>query len=192
MKTKKETVAAQGTGAASATLTAKAIKPKTKTQGKILGFFVKRKKALILTGMAALLIVTGYLNLTLNNKVVDTGTQSQLGFFATYRTDRIATRNQEIAFYDAIIANTSSSAEAKATAETKKEQLIALIDSELIIEGLIKAKGFNDVIISNSAKNINVIVKCSSLEQYQRAQIIAVIQEQTGKSIEFIKIIPTE
>ena len=60
------------------------------------------------------------------------------------------------------------------------------------MEGLIKAKGFEDAIVTTSANNVNVIVKCAALESSQVAQIVQIVKEQTAKSIENIKIIPVE
>ena len=64
--------------------------------------------------------------------------------------------------------------------------------SELIMEGLIKAKGFEDVIVTTSNTNVNVIVKSTELQSSQVAQIVSIVQEQTSKSIDNIKIIPVE
>ncbi len=154
----------------------------------------KRTKIIILVAMIALLGVTGYLNIALNNRVVDAGTQtgSNISYFDGYRGDRQTTRDQELLYYDAIIKSDSSSAEAIATAEGKKMEIISQMESELVMEGLIKAKGFADVIVTNSASYINVIVKSAELASSEVAQIVSVIQEQTGKSIDYIKIIPVE
>ena len=82
----------------------------------------KKKKIIVLGTMLVLLVITGYLNVVLNNKVINTGGNVNTGnFFSTYRLDRQDTRNQEISYYDAIIASESSSAEAKTLSETKKD-----------------------------------------------------------------------
>ena len=151
----------------------------------------KRTKIIILVAMVLLLGVTAYLNIALNNNVIDTSTQTSASYFDSYRQTRQSSRNQEIAYYDAIIAS-NSSAEAVTTAEAKKMEVIALMESELVMEGLIKSKGFVDVIITNSTSNIYVSVKAAELTRNEVAQIVAVVQEQTGKSIENIKIVPIE
>lgn len=152
----------------------------------------KRTKIFILVGMVLLLGVTGYLNIALNNKAVDVSTTntSAVDYFDSYRTDRQSTRDQELAYYEAIIQSDSSSAETIANAENKKLEIVALMESELIMEGLIKAKGFADVIVTNSNSYINVLVKSAELQQSEVAQITSVVMEQTGKDIDFIKVIP--
>ena len=154
----------------------------------------KKKKIIILSVMAVLLVVSGYLNIALNNSVsnvsnTNTNT-SQASFFSTYRTDRINTRNQEILYLDAIINSDTSTQEAKDTAESKKVALVQTMELELVIEGLIKAKGFEDVVVTNTTNNVNVIIKSTELSANEVRQIVGVVEEQTGKSIDNIKIIP--
>lgn len=152
----------------------------------------KRTKIFILVAMVLLLGVTGYLNIALNNRVIDAnaGSESTLNYFDGFRTDRQSTRNQEIAYYDAIISSESSSSEAIASAEAKKLAIISQMESELIMEGLIKAKGFADVIVTNSNSYINVIVKSAELQRSEVAQIVNIITQQTGTNIDYIKINP--
>ena len=152
----------------------------------------KKKKIIVLGTMLVLLVITGYLNVVLNNTEYTGGNINTGNFFSTYRVDRQTTRDQEISYYDAIIASESSSAEAKTLSETKKAQLIAAMELELVTEGLIKAKGFEDVIVTTTTSSINVIVKSGTLEATQVAQIVEVIQEQTGAELDNIKIIPVE
>lgn len=154
----------------------------------------KKTKVIILAAMVLLLGVTGYLNIALNNSATTptTSTVTQMNYFDTYREDRQSTRDQELLYYDAIINSDSSTDEAKQNAETKKLEIVNQMESELVMEGLIKAKGFEDAIVTNSASNVNVIVKCANLETSQVAQIVSIVKEQTSKSLENIKIIPVE
>ncbi|MBQ0017325.1 MAG: SpoIIIAH-like family protein [Clostridiales bacterium] len=154
----------------------------------------KKKKIIILSVMAVLLVVTGYLNIALNNGVVETSSSAitTANFFTTYRTDRESTRSQELDYYDAIIASASTSQEAKQNAEAKKAELVSNMETELVTEGLIKAKGFEDVIVTNTASNVNVVVKAAELTSNQVAQIVDIVQQQTGIALDYIKIIPVE
>lgn len=155
----------------------------------------KRKKIIILSVMFVLLVVTGYLNIALNKTNVATVSNENVitgNFFVTYRTDRQSTREQEIAYYDAIIASANSSPEAKANAEAKKQDLINNMEMELITEGLIKARGFDDVIVTSASGCVNVIVKSPILTSSEVAQIVSIVQEQSNASIDNIKIIPVE
>lgn len=157
----------------------------------------KKKKFFIIAGFVVLLAVTGILNIVINNNVVKNvnagfNETTTANFFTTYRADRQDTRNQEIVYLDAIISSASSSVEAKTAAETKKQELVAQMESELMLEGLIKAKGFEDAIVSTSSSNINVIVKSAELKESEVAQIVEIIQGQTNYNLDNIKIIPVE
>ena len=87
--------------------------------------FSKKKKIIILTIMVALLVVTGYLNIALNNNVTQpTSTTSNMDFYDSYRADRESSRQSAILYYEGIIADSTSSQEAKDDAELKRQELI--------------------------------------------------------------------
>ncbi len=156
----------------------------------------KKKKIFIVAGFCILLALTGVLNLVINSSISDdvikTNTTTTANFFQTYREDRVDARNEEMLYLDAIIASSSSSAEAKQSAEEKKAEILATIESELTLESLIKAKGFDDVIVTTAASNINVVVQSAELTSTEVAQIVDVIQNQTDYTLDNIKIIPLE
>lgn len=154
----------------------------------------KRTKIIIISSMVLLLGITGYLNVMLNNSINTTQPQTTqtASYFQTYRSTRESTRDQEMLYYDAIITNEASTAEAIANAEACKLELISQMEQELVVEGLIKAKGFEDCIVSVLDENVNAVVKASELSSTEVAQIVAVIQSQLSTSIENIKIIPVE
>ena len=68
--------------------------------------------------------------------------------------------------------------------------IASTIEKELYLEGNIKVKGYDDVIVSMTDNFVNVMVKASELNDAQVAQIVQVVQDQTKKSIDNIKIIP--
>ena len=157
----------------------------------------KRKKIIVLSVMMGLLVLTGFLNVTLNHpnnsEVVNTsGTVTSANFFVTYRADRDTARNQEKLYYTAILESSSSSEEAKTSAQTALAEIASTIESELYLEGNIKAKGYEDIIVSMTDNFINIMVKATELTDAQVAQIVQVVQEETQKSIDNIKIIPVE
>ena len=145
--------------------------------------------------MMVLLVATGFLNVAINNDAPTQPTSttvSSANFFTTYRDDRTATRNQEILYLDAIISSGTATAEAKQVAESQKVELVKMMEQELVLEGLIKAKGFDDTIVTLTTSNVNVIVKDANLESTEVAQIVQVIKDSTGKDIDNIKIIPVD
>lgn len=151
----------------------------------------KKKKIIILVVMVALLVVTGYLNIALNNNVTtQTSTVTTTDFYAGYRSDRQSSRETAIMYYDSIIASADSSEEAKTIAAQSRQELIDAMEKELVVEGLIKSAGFEDVVLTTTNENVNVIVKASELSAGEVAKIAKIVQEQTGRSLDNIKIIP--
>ena len=107
----------------------------------------KKSRIFVLVGMVALLVITGALNIYLNKNAQDaqTGADAQFSssdFFVTYRTDRNETRNQELLNLDAIITGGVASDEAVNDAQQQKLMLTSAMETELTLEGLIKAVGF--------------------------------------------------
>ena len=150
----------------------------------------KRTKIIILTLMIVLLGVTGYLNIVLNNSITEpTNTTTITSYFVSYRNDRETSRDQQILYYDAIIDNESSTEDAVKNAENAKLELIAQMEKELAVEGLIKALGFSDCVISINEK-INVVVDSSELTAGEVAQIKTTVMEQLGVEPRNIVVIP--
>ena len=153
----------------------------------------KRTKILILSLMIVLLGVTGYLNIVLNNSAKQTSTTvTTTSYFTSYRNDRSSTRDQEILYYDAIIDSDTATQEAKDNAQNSKLALIATMEKELAVEGLIKFQGFEDCVISIKDAKVNVVVKAATLTENEVAQISTIVKEQLGTELKNIVIIPAE
>lgn len=162
----------------------------------------KKKKIIVLSVMVALLLVTGVVNVVLNNNLTSTNvgvadttqsvSTSTQNFYSMYRTERESTRQQELQFYEAIMTSATSSTEAKKDAESKKLALIAQMEKELVTEGIIIGKGFDDAIVTQSSANVNVFVKSPELTSIEVASITEVVKEQLGVTIDEIIIIPSE
>ncbi len=155
----------------------------------------KKKKIVVLVSMVALLVLTGFLNLTLNKQSTTTVSNSEVtyqNFFESYRLDRNNTRTEQMLYYKTIIESSNSTDEAKQEAELALSNLASKQEKELVLEGYILAKGFEDAVVSFTENYVNVMVKAEKLNDQEVAQIVDVVQEQTGKSIDNIKIIPVE
>ena len=154
----------------------------------------KKSKIFVLVGMLALLVVTGYLNVYLNNRSKSDSlvTANSADFFTTYRNDRTTTRNQTMLYLDSIIESDLSSKEAVAEAEKNKLALTGAMEAELNLEGTIKSMGFDDVVISTGNDYCNVMVKTKELKSEQVSKILEAVTAQTGKTANYVRIIPVE
>ena len=156
----------------------------------------KKKKIFVLVGMVALLVLTGCLNIFLNNgtkKVEGSGEEvTYQNLFATYRADRQATRDQTILYLDAIIANEASTQEAKASAEASKLEITRNMELELVLEGLIKSLGFEDAFVTNSTENVNIIIKQEVITDEEADKVLDIIVRETAKDATNVIIIPVK
>lgn len=157
----------------------------------------KKKKVFILFGMVALLVITGILNIMLNNmngNATDDANGEQNGdFFAMYRAARIADRQETLAILDSIINNESSTPEEKSDATAQKLAIATSSEKELEIETLIKARGFSDAVVTNTTENVNVIMRASELDENQVAQVYDVLETALpDKDSSTFKLFPIE
>ena len=73
-----------------------------------------------------------------------------------------------------------------------KTELTKITETELLLESLIKAYGFEDavVVIGLDSGNVNVITKSANLTTEDAIKIYSIIQEENVASPENVKIIP--
>jgi stage III sporulation protein AH len=74
-------------------------------------------------------------------------------------------------------------------AQEEKLKLVANIELEMLIEGLLKAKGFTNIVTCGET-SINVVVAADTLSEVQVAQILDIVRRESGETAENIKIIP--
>ena len=158
-----------------------------------------KKKIIIICSMVVLLVAAAYLNVLITKKTTKTvsstvGDESSttVSFFTSYRSARDASRQESFMYYDSIIGSETASAAAITSAEGKREELARCAETELVLEGLIKAKGFEDAVVTISTSNVNAIVKKSgsAIDATDAAQILSVITEETGVSASKVIITP--
>lgn len=154
------------------------------------------KKVLVIAGLAILLAVTGVLNwkFAADKKARQQaegngGTEQTVSSFADFRTERERVHTQELTSIDSIINNENTDTQTLAEAQKMKLELTDTMEKELLIEGLLKAKGFEDAVITISDAAVNVIVKQKDLTKQQVAQVLEIVLREAGDiSAENVKI----
>ena len=152
----------------------------------------KGKKIALIVSMVAVLVVASVLNVTLlatkpNDDVVSTGS-----FFETSRLDRQSTRNFEIAELNAILEMEGDEyQEARQNALARKQQIVDAMETEMLLETLLKAQGFEDVLVTVNAtsSNVSVIVDKDELTREDTVKIYNIIATETATSPEYVKIL---
>lgn len=158
---------------------------KTKNFFKAL-FSKKARKIALMTGLLALLVVTGYLNFSLNQSAVNinAGSKTETNMFITLKENRTDARLARQLLLEDIIANGGSSADARAQAEAELETLANEIAFETNAENLIAAQcGYEDVIVSRNGQKINVIVKSAEeISDENMQKMMKVLASAMGKT----------
>ncbi len=131
-------------------------------------FFSKRvRKIALMTGLLALLVVTGYLNFTLNQNAVsiNAGSKTETNMFITLKENRADSRLAQQMLLQEIVSNSSASEKSRAEAQATLASLAETIAYENNTENLIAAQcGYEDVIVSRNGNKLNVIVKSTEKE----------------------------
>ncbi len=118
-------------------------------------------------------------------------TAAPAGFFDEYRADKQKTREAEIRMLDELLGSKDTTAQARREAEEQKLDLIERMEKETTGEGVLKAKGFKDVIVTVGDDSVNVIIKAEKLTEPQATTVMELIIRETGEDPKDIKIIPT-
>lgn len=151
-----------------------------------------KKKIIVLVSLVVLLVATGVLNYFLNLRSLPNDDEGIVTptFFMSYRQDREATRAEEILYLDGIISSTTADEETITNAQQKKLGICDVMETELILEGLIKARGFEDCVVTISTDNVNVVVKQEELSLEEAAQILDIIVTETTFTAPNVVIVP--
>ncbi len=151
----------------------------------------KKKKVIVLSVMIALLAATAVFNFVLSGKS-DYVDSTSTAYFMQYRTQRSQSRNEQILQLDRIIAESDEQSSAKEAALTQKMQLTSLTEQELRYETLIKAYGFEEVVVTMNvdSPNVNVVVKSSDFSQSDAVKIYNLLSENNTLDAENVNIIP--
>lgn len=118
-------------------------------------------------------------------------TSASGGFFVEYRFERENKRKDEIDYIREIVNNPNSDADIKKEAQEQMLEITKSMEKELNVEGLLKAKGFDDSLVIFNQDYISVIVEREELAPEEVAQILDIVKRESGKAAEKIKIFPT-
>jgi len=169
----------------------------------------KTGRYLLLAGLVVILAGVGYLNYAIGT---DTGTpqaaeispeseiegalsiddlavMSSQNYFYDYKANRENVRETEVAYLDSIIANEKSDAETLKDAQSQKTQIVERMESELTIEGLLMAAGFEDAIVTVQKGSVNVVIKGAQISKEDAAKVLEIVRAETGEPAQNIKVI---
>ena len=121
---------------------------------------------------------------TLNSKEnIDSNT-----YIVDMKMTREKQRNQLTEQLNEIINNPSTADEAKVEASNMKVSIVKNSDTELQIENLLLAKGYDEAIVFIDGDKANVVVNMEEIKQNDATKIFDIVSNQSGISRENIKL----
>lgn len=128
-------------------------------------------------------------NSNITNEVKATsGKIAYSGIFTSYREEREINRSRSLDSLKEIVDNKNTSQATRDQAQKQIIKLTEITNQEMIIENLIKTKGFQDAVVLIDNGIVNVIVQADKLSDQEVAQIQDIVSRQTGISLDNIKI----
>ena len=121
---------------------------------------------------------------TLNSKEnIDSDT-----YIVDMKMTREKQRNQLTEQLNEIINNPSTADEVKVEASNMKVSIVKNSDTELQIENLLLAKGYDEAIVFIDGDKANVVVNMEEIKQNDATKIFDIVSNQSGISRENIKL----
>jgi len=110
-------------------------------------------------------------------------------YFVEASMSREISRSKTVEMLTNIIDNPNTDAQGKSDAQAQVLKLASITDKENTCESLIKAKGFEQVVVFINENIANVTVKTEGLSATDTAKIQEIIASQTDIPIKNIKIV---
>lgn len=118
-----------------------------------------------------------------------TDAQPQQDYFESYRANRQSIRDMEMKYVQTISGNDNADAEVKKEAEARLLSIAALMEQELKLENLIKAKGFEDAIAFVEDGAISIVIKAKEINGNEATKILKIVVDETGEPAQNVTII---
>ena len=119
----------------------------------------------------------------------NTSVSAQSNYFEAYRTNRQSIRDMEMRYVQTVSDNQNSDSAVKKEAEERLLEIASLMEKELKIENLIKAKGFEDVIAFVEEGSVNIVIKAEQSTSAQATKILKIVVDETGEASQNVTII---
>jgi hypothetical protein len=174
---------------------------------------MKNKKAgkyLLLAGLIIVLAAVGYINYIISNNAGNNQTAAEptesdiegaiqaddlpamagMGDLTAFKTERESKRETEVAMLDTIIDNENSGLEEVKDAQEQKMAIVAAMEAETNIEGLLVATcGFENVAVTVKEGSVNVMIDANQITAEQAAKVLEIVQDETDEPAQNIKIL---
>ena len=156
----------------------------------------KKKKIIIMSSLVFLLALTAVLNVLLATNVIASGNSNAAvttsNYFTTFRSERSTTRSEELIQLDSVIALYEEDSDKYKEAVNLKLKIVEMMENELMLETLIKSRGFSDALVSigMDSDNVNVFVNSNELDYNTAMSIYTMLKDEVGVAPGSIIILP--
>lgn len=154
----------------------------------------KKKKIIIMSSLVFLLALTAILNVLLANNVIASGETAVTtsNYFTTFRSERTTTRSEELLQLDSVIALYEEGSDKYNEAVALKLKIVEMMENELLLETLIKSRGFSDAVVSigMDSDNVNVFINSDELDYNTALSIYTILKDEVGIAPGSIIILP--
>ncbi len=156
----------------------------------------KKKKIIIMSSLVFLLALTAVLNVLLATNVIASGNSNAAvttsNYFTTFRSERTTTRSEELIQLDSVIALYEEDSDKYKEAVDLKLKIVGMMENELMLETLIKSRGFSDAVVSigMDSDNVNVFVNSNELDYNTAMAIYTMLKDEVGVAPGSIIILP--
>ena len=154
----------------------------------------KKKKIIIMSSLVFLLALTAVLNVLLASNVFasDDAAVTTSNYFTTFRSERTTTRSEELLQLDSVIALYEEDSDKYKEAVNLKLKIVEMMENELLLETLIKSRGFSDAVVSigMNSDNVNVFINSNELDYNTALSIYTVLKDEVAIAPGSIIILP--
>lgn len=119
-----------------------------------------------------------------------TASQAGLEPLARFVSEREQIRNQEIAQLNELISDRGTSETVRSDAQAQKLNLVTWMEQEVTLEGVLRARGFDEVVATVHQDSVNILIRTQQLTQSETARILELVTRETGQIGGNVKIIP--
>ena len=119
----------------------------------------------------------------------DTYSEDTEAYFVSAQLNRQRSRDEALETLQVVIDSSETMPDVKDEALNRMISIASEIETEAIVEEMIKAKGFEDCLAVMTGEKINVIVKTPGLLTSEVAQITEIVTQENGFSPENIVIV---
>lgn len=109
-------------------------------------------------------------------------------YFTSSRLERENMYSQQLDSYQKIVDSSSIANDQKAIAQNEIKRINDNKNAIMIIENLVKTKGFEDIIVFINGDSVNAVIKAEKLTAESIAQIQNIISRELGTEINNIHI----